>query len=410
MKKEKTLLQSEIIRLLGEDLYTNREIADMVNCSVRHVRRIKKQKFEDDLKKIPIEQRKEHIRKVAKAKQKLQDRLRVERKQFREEIRNINALEDLYEEILNVLDDKHSVFNTIKHEKLPNTPVTGIMQISDIHFNELVDLPFNQFDFKIAAKRLKKYVIKATRIFKAHGIKKVLIAFTGDMMNSDRRLDEIMNMATNRARACVLSAMVLKQVIIEMNKNFDLKICCVTGNESRMHQEMGSSEIMQTDNYDLIIHEILRIMFADKPGVEFIDGSFIELPLEVEGHNILFLHGHQIKMSQVSSQVQRLKGKWSDYGKNIDYVIFGHFHTARITDLFARSGGVCGANAYSDNQLQLSSRASQNIFIVDKEGIDGIKIDLQNYSGIKGYRIEDKLKAYNSKAAAKINWMIPKKI
>ena len=409
MDRNITILQNEIMKLVAEDKYSTKEISEIVNCSTRHVRHTKSE-F-GYLLNIPEQKEFEnHVDTVSRQKQKLQDKLRVERSKFRIESRNQNAIEELLEEISATLQSEHSKFNTVKHEIGLDAPITGIMQVSDIHFNEIVDLPFNQFDFTIAAKRLKKYVIKATRIFKAHGIKKVLIAFTGDMMNSDRRLDEIMTMATNRARASVLSAMILKQLIIDMNKNFNIKISCVTGNESRMNKEMGSSEIMQTDNYDLIIHEMLRMMFDGKAGIEFIDGSFIELPLEVEGHNILFIHGHQVKMSQVSSQMQRLKGKWSDYGKSIDYIIFGHFHTSRITDLFARSGGVCGANAYSDNQLQLSSRASQNIFLVDREGIDGIKIDLQHYSGIDGYEVAKDLEAYNAKAAKQVKWLNPKKI
>jgi len=130
------------------------------------------------------------------------------------------------------------------------------------------------------------------------------------------------------------------------------------------------------------------------------------------GNNILLIHGQQIKMSQVSSQIQRLKGKWSDYliDETINYVIFGHFHTARITDLFARSGGLCGANAYSDNQLQLSSRASQNIFLIDQKGINGMRIDLQHADEYNGYVIDEYLEEYNAKSVNRVNFLRPKKI
>jgi hypothetical protein len=153
-------------------------------------------------------------------------------------------------------------------------------------------------------------------------------------------------------------------------------------------------------------------MFLDKQGIEFLDGNLMEQVIEVMGNHILMVHGQQIKMSQVSSQMQRLKGKWSDYnlGKTINYVIFGHFHTARITDLFGRSGGLAGANGYSDNLLQLSSRASQNIYFVDKEGIDGLKIDLQNYEGFEGYNIDKMLEAYNPRSAQRVPWKVQKRI
>lgn len=344
--------------------------------------------------------------------QRARDLLRLERKQFREEVRFHNMASDLYSEIATVLKDAHSDFNTIHHKTPKNEEVEGILQISDIHFNELIELPFNKFDFTVASKRLKKYVTKAKTMFNANGVKTVHVPFTGDMLNSDRRLDEVMNAATNRARASVLSAMILKQLLLDLNKDYNIKTYMVTGNESRINKEMGSSAIAQTDNFDCIIHEMLRMMFLGKPGVEFINGSPIEQPIKVLGNNILLIHGHQLRMSQLSSQIQRMKGKWSDYlaGDSINYVLFGHFHTSRVTDLFARSGGVCGANAYSDNQLQLSSRASQNIFLVERDGIHGIKIDLQHADEYDGYTIDEQLAAYNATSANKVSFLRPKKI
>jgi predicted phosphodiesterase len=341
--------------------------------------------------------------KMAAQLQKSRDMLRVERKQFREEIRYHNAMNELSEELISALEI-HRAFDTKFHE-YPDGDVEGVFQISDVHFNELINLPFNKFDFKIAAQRLEKFVARARTLFDARGITTVHVCFTGDMVNSDRRLDEMMNMATNRAKGSVLAAMILKQVLLDLNRTYNLKIYMVTGNESRMHKEMGASEMRQSDNYDLIIHEMLRMMFLDKPGVEFcegvpfIDGNCTEQMIRVMNQNILLLHGHQIKMSGVSSQMQRLKGKWSDYlcKETINYVLFGHFHTSRVTDLFARSGGVCGANGYSDNQLMLSSRASQNCFLIDNEGITGIKIDLQHSDNYEGYQIDPLLETYNAR-------------
>lgn len=408
-----TFLQSEIISLIRQGVDQTAEIAEMLKCSIDWVNKTKRQ-YAVYLTNPEAWQSKNAKAKIHASLQKARDNLRVERKHFREEIRFHNAADTLYEEIGSLLrtESRFAEFNTIQHAHNPGEETEGLFQISDIHFNELVEMTFNRFDFKIAAQRLQKYVARAKMLFDSHGVKTVHVCFTGDMLNSDRRLDEIMNAATNRAKASVLAAMILKQVLIDLNLSYDLKVYMVTGNESRMHKEMGASAIRQTDNYDFIIHEMLRMMFLDKPGVDFIDGEPIEQPIDVMGHTILLIHGHQIKMSQGSSQIQRLKGKWSDYlsGKSIDYVLFGHFHTARITDLFARSGGVCGANAYSDNQLQLSSRASQNCFLIGQDGITGIKIDLQHAESFDGYKIDPVLEAYNAKSVSRVPWMRPKKI
>ena len=85
----------------------------------------------------------------------------------------------------------------------------------------------------------------------------------------------------------------------------------------------------------------------------------------------------------------------------MDYVIFGHIHSARVGDNFSRSSSMVGANDYSEKALNLSGRASQNCYIFYKNcNRDGIKIDLQNYG--KGYNIDKSLESYNAKSSDKI--------
>ena len=61
-------------------------------------------------------------------------------------------------------------------------------------------------------KALKKY-------FKTANITNIVVAMTGDMMNSDRRLDELLNQATNRAKATFLGVDILQQAIIDISKD-----------------------------------------------------------------------------------------------------------------------------------------------------------------------------------------------
>ena len=88
-------------------------------------------------------------------------------------------------------------------------------------------------------------------------------------------------------------------------------------------------------------------------------------------------------------------------GTKIDYVIFGHVHSARVGDTFGRSSSMVGANDYSEKALNLGGRASQNCYVFYNNGNrDGIKVDLQNVN-CKGYEIDKTLEAYNAKSAKK---------
>jgi predicted phosphodiesterase len=225
---------------------------------------------------------------------------------------------------------------------------------------------------------------------------------TGDLINSDRRLDEILAMATNRSKATFLATAILQQFVLDLNEEFNILIAGVSGNESRMAEEFGFNDIVATDNYDFTILEMLKLVFRNSKGVQFVDcASPTEGVIEIEGSNILIIHGYA-QRADIEKYIQQVKGRYSSKGVKIDYVLLGHLHSCRIGDSYARGSSLAGANAYSENSLNMSGRASQNIFIMTDIGdIHGTRIDLQNTDGIVGYDIEKEIIAYNPKSVEK---------
>ena len=332
---------------------------------------------------------------LAKQKQKAQDLNRISNKSFREHARVENALISYNEELIKLL--KRNEFKI----KIPKEPKEErgamIVQIADTHFNELVSLDHNKYDFTIASKRLQKFAYYIKRYAEFHGVDNILVAITGDLINSDRRLDEKLAMATNRAKATFLGVHLLKQFIVDISSVAEISVGCVTGNVSRVIEELGWVDIVASDNYDFTIFEMLRLLLPD---INFIRGNALELIVEVAGQNVLLIHGHQLgKMD--SNRIAKVVAKYARKGIQIDFMMCGHLHETMITDLFARSSSLVGANAYSENALNLSSRAAQNIYIMLKEGRQDIRIDLQDTKGFKGYDIDKELMAYNTKSAEK---------
>ena len=340
--------------------------------------------------------------KLAKQKQKFADTNRIERKSFREHARLENALAEYSEEILKLLK-RYKFSSVVPKHTSSKVDSAGIFHIADLHLNELVDLPFNKYNFEIASKRLQMNVDIAKKMFNAWGIKKVLVAMTGDLLNSDRRLDELLNQATNRSQASFLAVDLLKSVLLDLSQDFTLSVASVSGNESRMKDEPGWSKILLTDNYDFTIFNFLNMLLLDTP-IVFYQGDPAEQVVRIAGKNILLIHGEQrTLLSNVERGVIQLCGKHASKGETIDFVIFGHLHYARIGDHFARSSSMVGANAYSDIGLQLVSKASQNIHIITEAGqLHSMKIDLQNADAYPGYKFSKVLEAYNPKSASKV--------
>ena len=177
--------------------------------------------------------------------QKYMDTNRVERKTFREHARISNALEEYNKSILENLSFLKPF--TIKHYEINNKAV-GVIQLSDIHFNELIDIDGNKYDFEIASKRLKLLATKAKQYFK--GISNILIAFTGDILNNDIILDKLLNQATNRAKATNLAFYILEQFICDLNQDFNITVAGVTGNEGRAKKELGFSGKKDIEAYE----------------------------------------------------------------------------------------------------------------------------------------------------------------
>lgn len=342
-----------------------------------------------------------------KQKQKAQDKNRIANKSFREFARMENALQEFAKSQLEIYKEHGESLKNIKLKpikKNKDLSGVGVMQISDLHGNELVDLPHNKYDFNILSKRLKLYANQCLEDFTLKKYKKVALLFTGDLLNSDRRLDELLSASTNRAKATSLMRYILLQLILDIrNAGFEITIVSVLGNESRVGKEMPFSNQGLSDNYDfMIINGIKQILeFSEIKGINFGSIDKVEEIVTIDGRQWLLAHDVS-KMTSQQKSAQSGIGRQSLNGNNISFIIGGHIHATNIGDFYARSGSTVGANSYSENALGLFGYASQNYYLCRNGRINKIAVDLQNIEGVEGYDILDKLAAYNAKSVSKL--------
>lgn len=346
-----------------------------------------------------------------KEKQRFQDSNRIERKSFREQARIENALEDLAIEIRSELKTHAKELSKINIKPLikAKSKGVGVIHITDVHGNELINLPHNKYDFEVLSKRFKLYINEACNYFEFKGVNKVLFACTGDLLNSDRRLDEIIGSASNRAKASILMLHIIKQAILEVrDRGFNIDIISVLGNEARIGKEMPFSQEALSENYDFLIMANLKELFefAGIKGINFLSVDKVEEIVNVNGQNWLIAHDvNRYTDKQASSQAAI--GRHSLQGKKIDYIIGGHIHSTRITDYSSRGSSFSGSNSYNENALNLAGRAAGTCYVVKDNRRFVNYIDLQDVSNIEGYEIINRLKAYHAKSVEKLQ---PKQI
>lgn len=345
----------------------------------------------------------ENVR-LAKSVQQLRDRHRIERKGFREHARIENAVTAYNEAILEQLKIIGNALKTAPVRTAPLNPEEAVLvvHISDNHMNELVNLPTNRFDFQVAAKRLQLLAQKTRILAQAYKAERVVVFFGGDLMNSDRRLDELLAMSTNRARATLLAVHIYKQFLLDLRSDLFVDVFGLTGNESRAKDNLGWIDVVATDSYDFTIYAMLQAIFeaGEDNGMRFHEFQANEVVFSIHGQTFLGLHGHQINATD-QKKCQAIVGKYAAKGINVTHILCGHIHATLVSDYVSRNASLVGSNAYSEEALQFVSKAAQNIHIVTKQGLDGFKADLQNIDDVEGYEIISQLEAYNARSAEK---------
>jgi predicted phosphodiesterase len=314
----------------------------------------------------------------AKAQVRLQrqmDSNRIERALFRKEARELNSRNELFEEMIKLLESSKigTPAPPIKWDK--DGPVL-CLALNDIHYGEKVALANNSVDTTVISKRLYKYVREAIAVAGAFGCKRAMVFMLGDMTNSSRRPSEYLSNEFTTSHAAVNAIEITSQIISLLSHHFSVTdVVSVCGNESSIRlsdNQFGFEPKMLMSNFDYIIHEALRAIF---PSVRFSDwGNPLERIVSLHGRNILLTHG--ITLARKSPEHQMLHYK-TKYGSDVHYIISGHVHEACNTPFFSRAGSPIGSNAFSELSLGIPvSVPSQTFHIVRSSGIVSIPVDL----------------------------------
>lgn len=332
----------------------------------------------------------EAIIRMKASNQKLQDKNRIANKLLREHDRYLNSTSELFEEILNKLES----FKTFKVERycpvLKIKDKTAIIQLTDLHLGEIITredtLGSNEYGMEIGSKRLWKFA-REIEYFLGNSVSEVTVALTGDILNSDRRLDELLTNVATRSEVFVQALQILGGFLVDLAKKYKVTVLSVFGNESRMDQDMPYRDPIH--NFDFLIHKCLSMLLADcRDTIKFLDvDRNYESLHRIGGLNILFFHGYKYK----PNQLPKIIAKYNHLGKLIDYVITGHIHEPNVEETQARAGSLTGSNHYSTFGLHKVAGASQLFHVIKKEKdfekptISSVLVDLQNVGGYDSY-------------------------
>ena len=327
-------------------------------------------------------------------------KLNNERNNFNKKLKQISELEDLNKELINGLKKLKPVnINSFTDYSTDcNNDDVLVVQLSDLHLLELTnELKEQKYDLEVASKRLQKFASMIKEKIVKDSIKKVVIFSTGDIVNSDSITSKLLNNASNKATGIIMGVILLQYFILDIYSVCNnISYGGICSNEGRLHgtDNYYSDENIVSNAPDYIIFNMLNLLFKDISGLKYLKGRSNERVLNINGQNIIFSHGIQLK-GDYGKAVANMFARYSTKGINLRFAFTGHLHASKISNFFARSSSLTGNNSYGSNELNLNSRASQNMATISKNGdINVVPVDLQNVDNIHGYNIQREVKEF----------------
>lgn len=324
---------------------------------------------------------------LLKSNQQLRKQLQTTRDTLnvlRAEQRHLYRFDEIMSDIKqNMIDVAKSYTETNPVPNIVNTEdYTGavfIAGLSDLHFNQIVDLPHNKYNFNIAKTRLTKLFSKYINEIQCRTIKRVIIIMTGDMCNLSKLKEQYLtNELPSRMEATIKGFEILsEQVDRLLNLGLKVEFAGTIGNEARndMFEKLGNVESVTKDNFDYMLFQQLKARYGNVCKFHN-EGDSLEFVLEIKGKNILLTHGDKLSHGNLVKEVAKIRDKYmNNYRIFIDYIILGHLHSYQNGDGYCRSSSIVGSGEYSYNGLHISGNdISQACHIVTDDEIISMRI------------------------------------
>jgi len=331
------------------------------------------------------------ISKLINEKQKLLDHNRIIRKALRQNNRSYSVLEDLLGELIDRIHEIDVECSFVYPEEIRDRE--AIVTIEDVHLGEKITGPdtlgHNMYGFDVASKRLQKYADKIKDRL-GNKVSNITIALMGDLINSDRRMDELLTNEGTVAESFIKAVQLLTAFILDLRSKYNIKVVSVLGNESRMDSNIPMKDPI--NNFDFLIHKILSELLNNKNNILFYDiERNYEKLINVLGANILLIHGHT-KLNW-NDAVK----KYNKIDKILHYMITAHFHTVSIKEQTSQGAALSGNNFYGAFGINDIADASQTVYLVEREGdnvtsyttVSPMVINLQRVYGYNGYFFQE---------------------
>lgn len=266
----------------------------------------------------------------------------------------------------------------------PGTPETVVALVSDYHIGEVVSAEetggVNAYDMDIFRERWQYHVDSIGGIclgkLTGYDFPVLHIVGLGDMI-SGLIHDELVETSDSTLMDWLIEgSWVLAQGIRQLAAEFpEVRVDWLFGNHGRVTQKVRYKR--RWVNYDYLLGHMVATELRDVGNVTFTNHKSFFALINVADHNLLALHGDQIKAWAgipwygITRATTNLSALLKSQRKTFDLVALGHFHNAGLLDRvdceLVLNGSGIGGNEFSIGALFTSTAPRQVIFGVHPE-------------------------------------------
>lgn len=296
---------------------------------------------------------------LQKERVKLQDQRRSYLSLVRTEAR--------WEVLLDLIKESILDLEPLKLKPTPNDKgmrTEGTLVLSDWHIGASINTPHNRFNNEIAKERVAKLKTDTIKYCQLHKVKRLNVVIAGDLINGIIHVQTRISNQEDVIKQTVFCSELLSQLINDLSNEIpEVEIHYTIGNHGRVSPNIKES--MDSENFEYLILEFLKLRLSNKKNVSFNDCKHIDKEIvvyNVFGQTIACVHGHREK--KPFNTVSTL----SDFlGMKIDMVVLGHFHNFTIKNNVIGNGAFSGCDEYANN-LRFNNKPSQTLIIHFEEG------------------------------------------
>ena len=258
-----------------------------------------------------------------------------------------------------------------------------VLHISDVHYGSEFTVEGNKYDIKTCEKRLFSLLDRVKYKVKSDKINKIKVVNTGDSIQGMLRLSDVKKNEIPVVEAVVGFSRLMSEFLNQLSETVEVEYYHVTSaNHSEPRFIGGNAGDMPEEDFEKIIISYIKDSLENNKRIYvYEDMSKPYIELEVEGYNLICMHGHTIKNIDNAIKDLSMTNK-----KFYNYLLMGHVHHTNIKEtnsdcmvLVAPSFvGVC---PYSKKILKTSNPGATMYAFEKNNGLSDVKMfNLRNTS------------------------------